>query len=92
MKEDIINMIIETTIDKNNYIFSVENLMEILPYSKIEIISSLNFLLFNNIISRDNKNNDFFKFNKKIKNKDLNALMFLNINFKNINKLKERMV
>lgn len=105
IKADVVNMVLEITLLNNINEFDHDFLTERLPYSRLDILSAINYLCVNNILDRITRTinredtsdnitticNDIFRFKNNI-GQDTNiikSLMWLNIDLECLEKLKQ---
>lgn len=81
INEDIVNMILEQTIQKKVLKFTIGFLLDILPYSKNEILSTINYL---DSIGIFNKEDEKIEIDTQLTQVQKIKLMIINVNFKYI--------
>ncbi len=81
INEDIVNMILEQTIQKKVLKFTIGFLLDILPYSKNEILSTINYL---DSIGIFNKEDEKIEIDTQLTQVQKNKLMIINVDFKYI--------
>lgn len=81
INEDIVNMILEQTIQKKVLKFTIGFLLDILPYSKNEILSTINYL---DSIGIFNKEDEKIEIDTQLTQVQKTKLMIINVDFKYI--------
>ena len=81
INEDIVNMILEQTIQKKVLKFTIGFLLDILPYSKNEILSTINYL---DSIGIFNKEDEKIEIDTQLTQVQKIKLMIINVDFKYI--------
>ena len=81
INEDIVNMILEQTIQKKVLKFTIGFLLDILPYSKNEILSTINYL---DSIGIFNKEDEKIEIDTQLTQVKKIKLMIINVDFKYI--------
>lgn len=81
INEDIVNMILEQTIQKKVLKFTIGFLLDILPYSKNEILSTINYL---DSIGIFNKKDEKIEIDTQLTQVQKIKLMIINVDFKYI--------
>lgn len=81
INEDIVNMILEQTIQKKVLKFTISFLLDILPYSKNEILSTINYL---DSIGIFNKEDEKIEIDTQLTQVQKIKLMIINVDFKYI--------
>ena len=81
INEDIVNMILEQTIQKKVLQFTIGFLLDILPYSKNEILSTINYL---DSIGIFNKEDEKIEIDTQLTQVQKIKLMIINVDFKYI--------
>lgn len=81
INEDIVNMILEQTIQKKVLKFTIGFLLDILPYSKNEILSIINYL---DSIGIFNKEDEKIEIDTQLTQVQKIKLMIINVDFKYI--------
>ena len=81
INEDIVNMILEQTIQKKVLKFTIVFLLDILPYSKNEILSTINYL---DSIGIFNKEDEKIEIDTQLTQVQKIKLMIINVDFKYI--------
>ena len=81
INEDIVNMILEQTIQKKVLKFTIGFLLDILPYSKNEILSTINYL---DSIGIFNKEDEKIEIDTQLTQVQKIKLMIITVDFKYI--------
>ena len=81
INEDIVNMILEQTIQKKVLKFTIGFLLDILPYSKNEILNTINYL---DSIGIFNKEDEKIEIDTQLTQVQKTKLMIINVDFKYI--------
>lgn len=81
INEDIVNMILEQTIQKKVLKFTIGFLLDILPYSKNEILNTVNYL---DSIGIFNKEDEKIEIDTQLTQVQKTKLMIINVDFKYI--------
>lgn len=81
INEDIVNMILEQTIQKKVLKFTIGFLLDILPYSKNEILSTINYL---DSIGIFNKEDEKIEIDTQLTQVQKIKLMIINVDLKYI--------
>ena len=81
INEDIVNMILEQTIQKKVLKSTIGFLLDILPYSKNEILSTINYL---DSIGIFNKEDEKIEIDTQLTQVQKIKLMIINVDFKYI--------
>ena len=81
INEDIVNMILEQTIQKKVLKFTIGFLLDILPYSRDEILNTVNYL---DSIGIFNKEDEKIEIDTQLTQVQKTKLMIINVEFKYI--------
>ena len=81
INEDIVNMILEQTIQKKVLKFTIGFLLDILPYSRNEILNTVNYL---DSIGIFNKEDEKIEIDTQLTKVQKTKLMIINVDFKYI--------